>query len=93
MEQIVVEAYRVGVISRGFLENHSFSEAGEEINITIDFSSAGGDLLERAQTDVVVSRIIESEFGIHKKVNIIANGNFEDSLKYVLHLCGQSCII
>ena len=78
MEQIVVEAYRVGVISRGFLENHSFSEAGEEINITIDFSSAGGDLLERAQTDVVVSRIIESEFGIHKKVNIIANGNFEE---------------
>ena len=71
MHQVIYEAYRVGIVTRGFFENYSLDEKDDEIVIAIGFSIEGASLLSDAGTDRVISNIIAGEFGIRKKVRII----------------------
>jgi len=79
MHEVIYEAYRVGIVSRGFFENYSLSEEGGEIVVAIGFSSGALSLLCRAETDRLLERIIDSEFSLRKTVRIAATVNDQES--------------
>ena len=79
MHEVIYEAYRVGIVSRGFFENYSLSEEGGEIVVAIGFSSGALSLLCRAETDKLLERIIDSEFSLQKTVRIVATVEDQDS--------------
>ena len=78
MHEVIEEAYRIGSVTHGFLENYSLSEENGEIVIAIAFSAEGTALLHKAATDALMSRIISAEFGIVKTVKIVGTGNLND---------------
>ena len=79
MHEVIYEAYRVGIVSRGFFENYSLSEENGEIVVAIGFSSGALSLLCRAETDKLLERIIDSEFSLRKTVRIAATVNDSES--------------
>ena len=79
MHEVIYEAYRVGIVSRGFFENYSLSEENGEIVVAIGFSSGALSLLCRAETDKLLERIIDSEFSLRKTVRIAATLNDQES--------------
>lgn len=70
MHQVIHEAYRVGVVTRGFFENYSISEENGTLVVGIGFSEEGAGFLCKAGTDQVLSNIIHAEFGLVKEVKI-----------------------
>ena len=68
MHEVIYEAYRVGIVTRGFFENYSLNEENGEIVVAIGFSSGALSLLCRAETDKLLERIIDSEFSVKKTV-------------------------
>ncbi len=78
MHEIIYEAYRVGVLTRGFFENYSLGEEDGTIVVTLGFSEEGVSLLAEAGTDRVLENIIRSEFGIVRPVRIMGAGDLEE---------------
>ncbi|MBR2987295.1 MAG: PHP domain-containing protein [Clostridia bacterium] len=78
MHEIVEEAFRIGTVTHGFLEQYALKENGDTIEIEIAFSTEGTALLHKAETDRVLENIIYSEFSLVKTVKIIGTGNLDD---------------
>ena len=47
MHEVIEEAYRIGSVTHGFLENYSLSEDGDTITVSIAFSEEGTSLLHK----------------------------------------------
>ena len=82
IHEVVKEAYRIGFVTRGFFENYSASQNGDEILIALGVSESGARLVCEANTGEVMEGIIRSEFGISKKVVIRGNGERFDTESY-----------
>ncbi len=78
MHEIIYEAYRVGIITRGFFENYSIDGNDDEITVATSFSEHGVMLLHNAKTDEVLENIIRSEFGISKKIRLVGTGDINE---------------
>ena len=78
MHEIIEEAFRVGIVTHGFLENYTLNQENDTIVIEIGFSKEGTALLHKAQTDKVLERIIFSEFSLVRSVRIEGKGNLDE---------------
>ncbi len=78
MHEVIFEAYRVGIVTRGFFENYSVLETEDAIVVEIGFSQSGVALLCDAKTDKVLEEIIYKEFSLQKTVKILGVGNAEE---------------
>ncbi len=70
VSEVLTEAERIGVVSKGFFYNCTYSVSDKQVNIKIPFSSGGVQLLYNGSTNEIISKIIKSEFGLTYTVNI-----------------------
>ena len=77
IKEILKEASRSASVSRGFFNEYQYSLSGNEINIEIDFTNGGIELLYSADTHKEIEKIIFGEFGLSYNVNITRS---EDAL-------------
>ncbi len=70
MDEIFVEASRVGVVINGFFDKYELKLTDNVMDIFIPFSNGGITLLDLAKTSQVIEGIIMSEFSLLLKINI-----------------------
>ncbi len=71
MPQAILELQRTGAISQGFFNDYTIDQTEDEtIAVEIAFSNGGIELLYSAETPEILASILESEFGIKRKVVI-----------------------
>ncbi|MBR2370937.1 MAG: PolC-type DNA polymerase III [Clostridia bacterium] len=70
--QVIMEAERVGVVAKGFFRDFKYDLdlEGSALEIRIPLVDGGVTLLYDANTPVIISRIINSEFGLDINVTI-----------------------
>lgn len=78
LPEVFTEAKRVGIVSNGFFNDYSADIDEDLITIKIPFLMGGIDLLEEAETNVVISNIIKSEFSLDFKVRILQREDYRD---------------
>ena len=69
--EILKETERVGVVAKGFFSDYTYELDESSLHIHLLFAKNGVDLLEDAHTPSVIENIIESEFGMTRKVSLI----------------------
>ncbi len=70
--EILVETERIGIVSKGFFGNCTYTLEDKNIKIKIPFSNGGIRLLYNGNTNDVISKIIKSEFGLTYTVEIVS---------------------
>ncbi len=84
--QVMVEAQRLGAVSRGFFNDYDVSLEGNHIKIDIAFANGGIELLYSAKTHEIIEGIILREFGLNYTVEITRSqgfeGGYEDFVKH-----------
>jgi len=73
IHEVVKEAYRRGAVTKGFFNSYTVTEENGEFSFLLDIAKSGEKLLYGAGTDQLMSDIIKSEFGIYRKVTMLAN--------------------
>ena len=73
----IIEAYRIGMVSRGFFEDYSVTYEGNRIIISIGLGPGGAALLYKAGTDKLIESIIKSEFSVDVEVVIESKGSID----------------
>ena len=76
--EITFEAAQCGAITHGFLNNASYTDDGEAIQIAIPFSELGIDFVRNAGTEEILSNILNSRYGTKRRVVISESGGGED---------------
>ncbi len=71
MDSVIAEVERIGVVARGFFGNYQLSEENGKIIITLGFSRGGIQLLNKAETQNIISSIIKSQYGLNIPVEIV----------------------
>lgn len=74
--QILTETEKIGVVSRGFFDEHRVRQDESGIVIEIPFTEDGIGLLKKGRTDSIISGILKSEFDLHVPVHIIQSADF-----------------
>lgn len=70
ISEILVEAERIGIVSKGFFYNCDYTLEDKSIKIKIPFSNGGIELLYNGSTNEIIAKIIKSEFGLTFTVEI-----------------------
>ncbi|MBQ8696270.1 MAG: PHP domain-containing protein, partial [Clostridia bacterium] len=76
--QVIMEAERVGVVSRGFFIGHKYALNGNELIIDIPSTDGGVDVMYKAKTNEVIENIVRSEFSVELQVTINREDGFDD---------------
>ena len=71
VSEILLETERVGTVARGFFSQYTYELTDGELKIFLPFPQNGVGLLEDANTPGVIEKIIESEFGVTRKVTLV----------------------
>ena len=79
LPQILLEAERVGIVVKGFFTNYESDIKGNEIELTIPFSSDGISFVCDAKTPSIIENIIKSEFGLTYHVTLKTAKNYTES--------------
>lgn len=75
--EIVCEAALCGAITNGFFTGAAFSDDGETITASIPFSDTGVDFVRVANTESILSNILQSRYGLKRKI-AITSGSGDD---------------
>ena len=75
ISEILRESERMGYVARGFFSSYEYSLEYGRLTVTIPFSEDGVSLLQSAQTNIVIEKIIKAEFGIDIRVDIVHQEN------------------
>ncbi len=67
MAEIATEAAMSGAVTHGFFHNATYDDDGETVEITIPFFEGGVNFVKNADTESILSRILESRYGVHRR--------------------------
>ncbi len=84
ISQVILEAERIGVVSRGFFEGHKYSYEAGKLIIDIPSTDGGVDVMYKAKTNEVIENIIKSEFSLNVDVTINREEGFESVYEQML---------
>ena len=73
-DEITAEAALCGAVTNGFFSNAEYTDDGETITAYLPFSLFGVDFVKNADTESILSRILESRYGIKRSI-IICTGD------------------
>ena len=69
-DEITAEAALCGAVTNGFFSNAEYTDDGETITAYLPFSLFGVDFVKNADTQAILSRILESRYGVKRSVKI-----------------------
>ena len=78
IDEIVYEASLCGAITHGFFSGASFSDDGETVSIGIPFNPYGVSFVKSANTEEILSAILESRYGIRRKFTVYMGEGVEN---------------
>ena len=81
MDEVLLEAKRIGSVVNGFFDRYEIVENGDMIEIHIPFLQGGIDLLDLAKTGEILTGIIRSEFGLDRSVKIVQAADYAEQYK------------
>ncbi len=76
--EIAFEAAACGAVTNGFFTNAKYSDDGETIRVAIPFDCTGIDFVKCANTETILSNILQSRYGISRKF-VICEGHGSDA--------------
>ncbi len=82
LDELVMESYRQGKVSKGFFEDYSTSFSREKIIFKVPFITGGIDLLSTGKTGDVISKIIFDEFGLNIPVVIEQREDYRQNQEF-----------
>ncbi len=82
--QVIMEAERVGIVSRGFFDGFTYRFDGNVINVEVSSTDGGVHMLSEAKTGEIIANIIKSEFSLDFTVRIEKNDKFEEAYERML---------
>ncbi len=69
-DEITTEATLCGAVTHGFFNNATYEDDGNTITANIPFTICGIDFVKSANTEKILSNILLSRYGIHRRVVI-----------------------
>ena len=75
MSDVLEEAVRSNVITRGFFEEARYEDDGETMWIYLPFREDAVSFVLKSGTDVILSNILRSRFSIERKVKVASDDN------------------
>ena len=69
-DEITAEAALCGAVTNGFFSNAEYTDDGETVTAYLPFSLFGVDFVKNADTQAILSRILESRYGVKRSVKI-----------------------
>ena len=83
-DEICCEAAMLGAVTYGFFSNAEYRDDGECVTVSMPFFADGIEFVRASGTETVLSNILESRYGIKRKI-VIKEGagalEFENSMK------------
>ena len=76
-DEVTAEAALCGAVTRGFFSNAEYVDNGETITATLPFTMFGVDFVKNADTEAILSRILESRYGVKRNIRINSGSNAE----------------
>ncbi len=73
--EVACEAAMCGAVTNGFFNSAEYSDDGETITVFIPYASIGVDFVKNAGTEDILARILESRYGILRKINVMQGGD------------------
>ncbi len=67
MSEIATEAAMSGAVTHGFFNHATYDDDGETVEITIPFFERGVNFVKNADTEAILSRILESRYGVRRR--------------------------
>ncbi len=75
MSEISAEASLCGAVTNGFFTNAEYTENGDTITVEIPFSMFGVGFVKDADTEGILSNILFSRYGVHRRFVINSGAN------------------
>ncbi len=70
LDEIIYEASLCGAVTHGFFNEASFSDDGETVSVGIPFNPYGVSFVKNANTEQILSNILESRYGVRRKFTV-----------------------
>lgn len=84
LPQAILELQRTGAVSQGFFNDYQIRLEDDQITVEIAFSNGGIELLYSAETPEILASILQSEFGLTFRVQIMQSEGYTfDYSRYV----------
>ncbi len=86
--EIVTEATLCGAVTSGFFSRAEFKDDGETVTVLIPFRENGVRFVRDAGTEALLSNILQSRYGLVRRVVISENGQADDFAEQI-HAQGE----
>jgi len=70
LDEIIYEASLCGAVTHGFFNEASFSDDGETVSVGIPFNPYGVSFVKNANTEQILSNILENRYGVRRKFTV-----------------------
>ncbi len=77
-DEVTYEAAMCGAVTHGFFSYASYNDDGEVIRIELPFYDTGIDFVRNANTEKILSNILNSRYGIARQVVIVSGKGAEE---------------
>ena len=77
-DEICCEAAMRGAVTYGFFSNAEYHDDGETVTVTMPFFADGIDFVRSSGTETVMANILESRYGVKRKIEIKAGNGAEE---------------
>ena len=74
--EVACEAAMCGAVTNGFFNSAEYSDDGETVTVFIPYAAIGVDFVKNAGTEDILSRILESRYGVTRKVKVMQGGDY-----------------
>ncbi len=68
--EITTEASLCGAVTNGFFSGAQYSDDGDTVTVELPYYSCGIDFVKSANTEVILSNILRSRYGVERKISI-----------------------
>ena len=76
--EVWLEGAMCGAVTYGFFNDAEYEDDGESINISIPFYQGGIDFITEANTLSILENILESRFGIRRRIKVVQSSKADD---------------
>ena len=81
IDDLILETYRVGAVSKGFFDDYSITSNNGELIIKVPLIQGGIELLNVGKTADVISGIIKKEFNVNVSVKIQQREDYKRNIE------------
>ncbi len=82
--EIALEASLCGAVTEGFFRGAKYDDDGATVRVSIPFDEYGATFVKASGTEDILSRILESRYGVRRRIEIASGTGYEERHSGVL---------